>query len=413
MINLYIFNESSPAAVFGIGTYIRELTAALKGSEINVCVVHLRSEKPDMEMKETDGIQHLHIPLYINRNVTLGWQRQNELYYQNVVYLLQLQIKATNKLVFHLNYLNCKSLADSLKKVFDCKTVLVVHYLDSIMTLLGNISRLRRIISQPNELKNAEEISVKESYSQEKEILQCHAVDKVICLSNHAFDMLHQVYQKEKEKMVVIYNGLTYNPSIMDKQTLRKKYHIPDIPIILFVGRLQEAKGLIYLIKSFRKLRKKIPDCHLLIVGNGNYDTYMHEAKDICMNITFTGLLEKKELCELYQIADVGVIPSFTENCSYVGIEMMMHGLPMLTTTAPGLSEMIEDGINGLQISIKEHSDRMEIDSEVLADKMLYLLEHPEKTKRLGENARKRYEELYSGDVFRKNMLDFYHSLYE
>ena len=169
---------------------------------------------------------------------------------------------------------------------------------------------------------------------------------------------------------------------------------------------------MIYLVKAFRKLLKLFPDCRLVIVGNGNYDAFMQEAKDICMNITFTGLLVKKELFELYQIADTGVMPSFTEQCNYVAIEMMMHGLPMVTTAAPGLAEMTENGISSFQVPVIEHPDKVEIDTDLLAEKMLYLLEHPVEARKLGENARKRYEELYSGDVFRKKMLDFYHSLY-
>ena len=108
-----------------------------------------------------------------------------------------------------MNYMENKPLADALKSVFDCKTVLVVHYLRSVMDLLGNISRLRRIISQHEAPKDAVEISAKESYLQEKELFQSHSIDKIICLSNHTFDLLHQDYQIEKEKMVVIYNGLS------------------------------------------------------------------------------------------------------------------------------------------------------------------------------------------------------------
>jgi len=41
----------------------------------------------------------------------------------------------------------------------------------------------------------------------------------------------------------------------------------------------------------------------------------------------------------------------------------------------------------------------------------LYLLQHPEERKRMGANARKRYENVYSADIFSENMLNFYQSL--
>ena len=216
MINLYIINENILSAVYGIGTYIKELIAALKGGEINVCVIYLGSERQDMEIEEFDGIRHWYIP-----KPTIIYNYQNneghvERYYRNVLYLLRLHIIKEENLVFHINHVDCKPLMDFLKTFFDCKIVLVVHYLTSIMALLGNISRLRRIISQTNELTDKIEKYAKKSYLKEKEMFQFYAVDKIVCLSNHAFDLLHQDYQVDKEKMVVIYNGLSDSKLMMD-----------------------------------------------------------------------------------------------------------------------------------------------------------------------------------------------------
>ena len=254
MINLYIFNQTSPGAVFGVGTYIGELTAALKDSDINVCVVHLRSEKTDMETELLDGIRYWYIPSPISIIHQQNIEATNERYYRNILYLLQLYIvERRENLIFHINYMNCKSLAEALKSTFDCKIVLVVHYLDSSMTLSGSINRLRRIISETYEPTKIEEILAKISFQKEKEILQSHSVDKIICLSNHTFDLLHQDYRIDKEKMLVIYNGLTEVSHVSDKQMLRKKYHIPAIPVIIFVGRIDNMKGLTYALRAFKK----------------------------------------------------------------------------------------------------------------------------------------------------------------
>ena len=48
-MNLYIFNQTRRGAVFGVGTYIHELVTALKGRDINICVVNLISEKPQIQ----------------------------------------------------------------------------------------------------------------------------------------------------------------------------------------------------------------------------------------------------------------------------------------------------------------------------------------------------------------------------
>ena len=206
-INLYIINEASEGAVYGIGTYIHELTNALRNSNLNVCVINLNSNKPQIQFEETNSIRHWYFPKPLRKNKVLDHKRKAELYYRNVVYLLKLHIQNKKNLIFHLNYIDCKPLMDSLKTVFDCKIVLVVHYLESVMTLLGNISRLRRIISQTDELTNEEDKVAKNAFLKEKTIFQ--AVDKIICLSNHTYNMLHNDYQTDKEKVAVIPNGLT------------------------------------------------------------------------------------------------------------------------------------------------------------------------------------------------------------
>ena len=93
MINLYIFNDISRDAIYGIGTYIRELSAALADSEMNVCVVHLRSEKQDENPADRDGVNHLYIPSPITWNASIDWNILNEVYFRNAVYFLRSKIK--------------------------------------------------------------------------------------------------------------------------------------------------------------------------------------------------------------------------------------------------------------------------------------------------------------------------------
>jgi len=69
-------------------------------------------------------------------------------------------------------------------------------------------------------------------------------------------------------------------------------------------------------------------------------------SKKFAAKVTYTGLNEKKEIRRWYQIADIGIIPSFSEQCSYVGIEMMMHGLPVVASDGFGVRNMFQDGVN-------------------------------------------------------------------
>jgi glycosyltransferase involved in cell wall biosynthesis len=221
-------------------------------------------------------------------------------------------------------------------------------------------------------------------------------------------------YGLDETKISVISNGLLdIADTTAHTELLRKKWNIPPgEKIILFAGRIDEVKGVSYLIKAFREVLRKCRNCRLIIAGSGNYDTFFKEAKDICTKITFTGLLEKEELHEIYQIADVGVIPSLFEPFGYVAIEMMMHKLPVVVTTTSGLNEIVDDTC-GLKTPITVLPDRVEIDAALLSEKILYLLQHPIEAKQMGQNGRKRYLYNYSSEIFRRNMLQIYESIYQ
>ena len=88
----------------------------------------------------------------------------------------------------------------------------------------------------------------------------------------------------------------------------------------------------------------------------------------------------------------------------------MKHGLPIVATAISGLNEVVDDTC-GLKVPVMELSGSTEIDTTLLAEKILYLLLHPAEAQEMVQNGRKRYLAAYTSDVFRKNMLKFYQSL--
>ena len=407
MVNLYIINETSRAAIYGIGTYIRELTAALKDSDIRVCEVYLHSE----ELAEPDNIQRLYIPSPVTGIMTKNWKIQNELYSRNVVYLLRLHIKNTENLVFHLNNYQSLKLAKELRKSFDCKIIVTIHYFEWCFNLSGNVRRFRKILATHEDRKrDSENDLVYESYRKEKELFEI--VDKIVCLAENAQKIMQYDYKIESNKIIVIPNGLTDMARTMpQKKLLRKKWHIPyKEKIILFAGRIEEAKGINYLFEAFRNVLTVYPKSRLVIAGDGDFSKYSKESQDICAKITHTGFLDKTQLYEFYSLADIGVLPSLFETFGYVAVEMMMHALPVVATATSGLNEVIGDAC-GFKIPIIQHPEKIEIDIDSLTEKILCLLKNPAQARKMGQNGRKRFLKEYSLDIFRQNMLNFYQSL--
>ena len=404
-MNLYIFNQARRGSVFGVGTYIHELTIMLKGCDMNICVVNLISEKPQMQTEQINGIEHWYLPFAIYDQRTASNQDQWDLYYRNVVYLLRLHIKDKKDLIFQLNFSDGGKFAEKLKNVFDCKIVAVAHFFEWGFTIYDNPQRLCHILKE----KHPDAFGEKLQKSFEEEKSYYSKADHVICLSNYMKECLCRIYKIDVTKISVIANGL-YDvaetlPSI---KNIRIKWNIPpEEKIILFAGRIDEVKGVLYLIKAFREVLRTNNDCRLIMAGSGDYDKCFQVSRNICSKITFTGLLEKQDLYELYQMANIGIVPSLFEPFGYVAVEMMMHKLPLVVTETSGLNEVVDDTC-GLKIPLTIFPDCVEIDSKLLSEKIIYLLEHPTEAKLMGENGRRRYLYNYSSKIFCDKMLRIY-----
>jgi glycosyltransferase involved in cell wall biosynthesis len=253
------------------------------------------------------------------------------------------------------------------------------------------------------------------SLNSEKKLLD--ASDKVICLTDYLLDMLIKIYNVDKLKIAIIPNGIR---DVFDKKEnntnlkrdLRKKYHfLSEEKVVLYVGRLDEVKGLNNLIDSFHLLLKKEKNSHLLIVGGGKiYDYYLKKTADIFRKVSYTGWIEKEKLYELMCVADVGVIPSLHEPFGYVALEMMMHSLPVVSTDS--LSCIFDNNINGKLVPILDIEGKYDIDQAVLCEAIYYMLKETEMAKNIGRNGRKKFKEQFEIEYFKNNMVQLYSNLF-
>lgn len=399
MKHYYLFNNASRAAQYGIGTYLNQLSHGLK-EEASVNIIAINSEEEEVKSTEEEGIRTIHIPEISYKNAPENFQR----YYRNLVYLLKTFIGENEEAIFVLNYLYMTPLVKLLHEHFpNAKVVAVVHYLNWCFALNGNVSKFHQLLGSKHRDKKEEVLY--EEYLNDRKLLQ--EVDKVICLSQATRSLLIADYQLKAEKTTVIYNGLKDEEitEITSKERKDLKQSLSfdaEDAIVLFVGRLDSIKGVDFLIKAFRKVLDIYPHARLILAGDGSYNTYLKECSGIRSRITFTGKVDKEELYQYYRIADVGVMPSFHEQCSYVGIEMMMHGVPLIGTSSTGLGEMIADD---LKVRLDE-SQEEQLSVELLADKIVSVLTTPHDVWR--QASRKRYEECYTKEQMKNQYLKLF-----
>ncbi|MCQ2560069.1 MAG: glycosyltransferase [Clostridia bacterium] len=198
-----------------------------------------------------------------------------------------------------------------------------------------------------------------------------------------------------ENKITVIHNGL--NPEdFVTHQPLdfwRQKLHIEaSVPVVGIVGRLHPVKGHRYFLQAAQQILQTKPEVRFLVVGDGSerpsLEAYAAEL-GITDQVIFTGFV--KEVAEIMPALNVLVIPSLWEGFGLTALEGMVLKVPVLASSIGGLPEVVEDEYTGLLVP--------PADSQALAEKTLWMLDNPEETRILSQNALKVLQEKFTSQV--------------
>lgn len=411
MKHLYLVNETSRAANYGIGTYIDQLVKTLMIEDIKLHVIYLYSVKHKKLFFEIiNGVEYIYIPSNQYEN-NIAYKKVFNRYYENAFFLLRPYLVQDEEMIFHFNFMNAEKFVYLLKKSIKCKVVLTVHYMNWSFDLLGDTTKLKKILNNP---KTSEEIRIRRGVMLEKRFIAKYC-DHVIAIANHSYKTLKEIYLIPEDKMTQVPNGLedVYVPlSKPDTESLRQRYGLaPQEKVIVFAGRLDSVKGLSFLLDAYNKVLTSSPDLRLFVAGDGSYNTFLKNVNPNWSKVSFTGFISKKELYELYSIADIGVVPSLHEEFGYVALEMMMMKLPLIVNKTTGLSEIVEDGKGGLTVNLSNETDQKEMSALDLEQKLMELLNDKPLSEKYGENGRNRFLDLYEMKHFRNNMLNYYRGI--
>lgn len=141
-----------------------------------------------------------------------------------------------------------------------------------------------------------------------------------------------------------------------------------------FMGRILPVKGVDLLIKAFRQVRG---DVELSIFGNaGNHALYLEEYRRGDTRITFRGSFDNCHLSNVLGGMDVLVVPSvWLENAPLVIQEAHLAGIPVITSNAGGMAELVRDGVDGYLFPLG--------DEDALRDLLQRLVDHPDELRNL------------------------------
>ncbi len=206
-------------------------------------------------------------------------------------------------------------------------------------------------------------------------------LDCIISPTQAAADLLIKVKKSTKNKIEYISNGIDlekFNKS-NDGIYLKKRFRLPDVPMVLFVGRLDKEKKLDVLLRAVSYLKYKKIVFHVVITGEGKDGPRLHqlvETLGISSYMTFIGMLSAEDLPNIYKTADIFVMPGIAELQSLVTMEAMATGLPVVGADAVALPHLIKNGENGYLFKPGN--------SEDLAGKLKILLEDKKLREKMG-----------------------------
>ena len=224
----------------------------------------------------------------------------------------------------------------------------------------------------------------------ERAMFNSPALRLVIANSNRGREEIVRRFRFPAEKILVVHNGIDmarFPPGRKSdaRARFRKRFGEPDgETVFLFVGSGFARKGVGTIARAARLLAERGSEAfRVVLVGKGDPATYVQAAGPASGRLLFTGPVAGAD--DLFLGADAFVFPTVYEPFSNACLEAMAAGLPVVTTTGNGASEVLRDGESGFLLEDP-------LDAPALADRMERLLS-PDDRRRMGERARRAAEE--------------------
>ncbi|WRP06321.1 glycosyltransferase family 4 protein [Rossellomorea aquimaris] len=181
-----------------------------------------------------------------------------------------------------------------------------------------------------------------------------------------------------------------------------KATDLPEEPIFLMIARIIKEKGVFEFAEAARRVKKEYPQARFILVGGYDNSLGAIRPKDLEPFITdgsieFPG--ETKDVVPFITKSKIFVLPTYyREGLPRTILEAMAMGRPILTTDWPGCRDAVSNEVNGFLVEPKNTNS--------LVDKMIYMIENPQKVKHMSKNSMKFCEEKYDVNKVNQHMLE-------
>lgn len=226
----------------------------------------------------------------------------------------------------------------------------------------------------------------------------CNKADALATVSTYFVNFLRR--EKLNPHVELLHN------SISPTYPSAKKEKIPGAPTVMsYFGAITGRKGIFEVLEAIALCKQRLnTPITLRIGGNGEiqrlHDTISRlQLQDI---VIFEGWLGEKEKTSLLEASDIFIHPSYFESFGISILEALAHGVPVITTSIGGISDLVTHNFNGIVVEPGN--------VEEIADAITFLTNNPTERKRLGENALRHSHNFYHAKIA-ANLMNIYQRL--
>ena len=192
--------------------------------------------------------------------------------------------------------------------------------------------------------------------------------------------------------------------NLIDTSRFRFRERSPLRPVFLSNRNLESHYGVDRVLRAFAIIQEKIPEASLTVTGDGSQNSALkalaHELK--LQNTQFVGQIAPERIADIYDAADIFLNGSEIDNQPLSILEAFSCGLPVVTTDAGGIPDIVQDQRTGMVVSRGDHVE--------IANRAITLLENPALAKQMVERARQECLK-YSWEAVRDAWMGAYHGL--
>ncbi len=226
-------------------------------------------------------------------------------------------------------------------------------------------------------------------------------INRVITVSECSAREIERQMGVPSERIRVVYNGV-------DTDVFQDSAGMPKEPCsLIFVGNTEDRKkGVIHLVQAIAQLKEELPVKLTVVDGGAPETTYAPRLFDeykLDGQVKMVRRLSGSDLVRGYRSAEVAVVPSLFEGFGFPSVEAMACELPVITTTAGALPELVTDGETGILVEPG--------DVQGLAGAIKRLLGDPELRQRMGTAGRRDVEQRFSWEQAARQTVEVYETV--